>query len=75
MSRNLLVLLTIIISSCGNIKTENVSVDFNDTITSELQNNDGESKAVYIAIASMISPKETYIYYISPFFFILLCFS
>jgi len=46
-----------------NINKEETSVDFNDTVSVELQYNDGEGEAVYIAIASMISPKETYIYY------------
>ena len=62
MNRGLLILFAFIVASCTNINTENVTVDFTDTIATDLDNND-ESKAVYIAIASMTSPKETYIYY------------
>lgn len=62
MNRGLLILLAVIIVSCTNIKTENVTVDFTDTIAMDLDNNN-EPKSVYIAIASMTSPKETYIYY------------
>ena len=63
MNRYLLILLSVFVMSCDNISTENVTVDFNDTVSTGLQNNEGEAEAVYIAIASMTSPKETYIYY------------
>ncbi len=63
MIRYLLILLSVFVISCDNISTDNVTVDFNDTVSTELQNNEGEVEAVYIAIASMTSPKETYIYY------------
>ena len=62
MNRALLIILMAFVVSCNNVDTENVTVDFTDTIARGLDNND-ESKAVYIAIASMTSPKETYIYY------------
>lgn len=62
MYRGFLILLMVFVSSCTNFETERVTVDFNDTIAREVDNND-RSKVVYIAIASMTSPKETYTYY------------
>ncbi len=58
----LLLVLTFFIS-CTNTKNDKVIVDFSDTAIKEHSLNDDGSKAVYIAIASMTSPKETYIYY------------
>lgn len=49
--------------SCTNSNKEKVVVDFAETTTSNINGNDEETKPVYIAIASMTSPKETYIYY------------
>jgi phosphonate transport system substrate-binding protein len=62
MTRSLIILLMFFSASCNYVDTESVTVDFNDTIAKGLENND-EPKAIYIAIASMTSPKETYIYY------------
>ena len=58
----LLLVLTFFIS-CTNTKNDKVIVDFSDTAIKEHSLNDDGTKAVYIAIASMTSPKETYIYY------------
>ena len=65
MNFNKLVILLIlnICVSCTNTKNDKVIVDFSDTAIKEYSINDDGSKAVYIAIASMTSPKETYIYY------------
>ena len=61
---NLVIIFTLILSiSCTNTKNEEVTVDFADTVIKEHNINNDRSKAVYIAIASMTSPKETYMYY------------
>lgn len=62
MTRSLIILLLLFSTSCTYVNTESVTVDFTDTIAKGLDNSD-EPKAIYIAIASMTSPKETYIYY------------
>ena len=49
--------------SCSNFNDEKAVVDFADTLVSEKNTRRNEPKAVYIAIASMTSPKETYVYY------------
>ena len=49
--------------SCTNSSNKKVVVDFTDTSTIDHDTDNNRSKAVYIAIASMTSPKETYIYY------------
>ncbi len=49
--------------SCTNTKNEKAVVDFADTTIKETSINDDGTKPVYIAIASMTSPKETYMYY------------
>ncbi len=54
--------MSILIFSCTNPHEDKVVVDFADT-NSMQQDTNKLSKAVYIAIASMTSPKETYIYY------------
>ncbi len=59
----ILLLLLTFFNSCTNTQNEKVIVDFNDTNIKANSLNDDGSKAVYIAIASMTSPKETYIYY------------
>lgn len=63
MRQNILTLIVIFSFSCTNSNNEKVVVDFADTVAAEQDTNNVGSKAVYIAIASMTSPKETYIYY------------
>ena len=63
MSRKVLILMLILNFSCTNFNKEKVVVDFTDTSAKEHDNVNNKSKEVYIAIASMTSPKETYIYY------------
>ncbi len=53
----------ILILSCNKPDKKETIVDFADTISSIKNNNEEKNKIVYIAIASMTSPKETYIYY------------
>ena len=61
---NIILLLILTISiSCTNTFNEKVVVDFADTAIKENRINNKGPDAVYIAIASMTSPKETYIYY------------
>ena len=61
---NLILILILTFSiSCTNTNNEKAVVDFADTIITEHNINNDGSKAVYIAIASMTSPKETYTYY------------
>lgn len=61
---SLILILTVVTSiSCTNTKNEKVTIDFADTVIKEHNINEDGSKAVYIAIASMTSPKETYMYY------------
>jgi phosphonate transport system substrate-binding protein len=56
-------ILFIFCISCTNTKNEKVTIDFSDTVIKDHTINKDGSKAVYIAIASMTSPKETYMYY------------
>ena len=49
--------------SCVNSHKGKVVVDFDENATKDQNGNAEGSKAVYIAIASMTSPKETYSYY------------
>lgn len=56
-------LFLIIIVSCNNNHKEATVVDFADTISNEHNISLNTEREVYIAIASMTSPKETYIYY------------
>jgi len=63
MKKNFIVLMLVVFASCTNINNSETVVDFNDTISSELPNIDDGQKAVYVAIASMTSPKETFTYY------------
>lgn len=49
--------------SCTNSNNEKAVVDFSDTTPIEQNINHNGGKPVYIAIASMTSPKETYIFY------------
>lgn len=50
-------------SSCTSPTNRKTVVDFADTVSLEQDTNDVNSKIVYIAIASITSPKETYTYY------------
>jgi len=59
----LLFLLSILVFSCTNSNSEKTVVDFSDTRPSKHSMNEKGVEPVYIAIASMTSPKETYIYY------------
>ncbi len=63
MNKLIFILIVVFGLSCANSNNKNVVVDFADTILMEQDTNNSKSKAVYIAIASMTSPKETYIYY------------
>ncbi|MFK5856271.1 MAG: phosphate/phosphite/phosphonate ABC transporter substrate-binding protein [Bacteroidota bacterium] len=58
-----ILILLVFCISCTNTKNEKIDVDFADTAIKGRTINDDGTKAVYIAIASMTSPKETYIYY------------
>ncbi|RLD73074.1 MAG: hypothetical protein DRJ10_18280 [Bacteroidetes bacterium] len=63
MNKFILILIVIFGLSCTSSNNDKVVVDFSDTITIEQDTSVLGSKIVYIAIASMTSPKETYIYY------------
>ena len=63
LNKLILILILAFSISCTNTKNEKAVVDFSDTAIQEHNNNIDGSKAVYIAIASMTSPKETYMYY------------
>ncbi len=56
-------LLTVLITSCGTQEGEKELVDFSEQNNSDDRAINKESKDVYIAIASMTSPKETINYY------------
>ena len=58
-----LIFIVLLIVSCTNPNNENTTVDFADTSLAEHETHNTKSKTVYIAIASMTSPRETYIYY------------
>jgi len=61
-----IVLLTIFffgLLSCTNYEKRKVDVDFSDTITLKSSNSGDSLSPVYIAIASMTSPRETFNYY------------
>lgn len=49
--------------SCSNNNIEKESVDFSDTLAKNHNQDSDSNHVVYIAIASMTSPKETHIYY------------
>lgn len=49
--------------SCNNFEKQKTSIDFSDTVSTELQNDTTRISPVYIAIASMTSPRETFNYY------------
>ena len=67
MIKNILLLITVLVLgiSCNNSNKKRTIIDFDDN-SSNSQNNTKEinnPKAIYIAIASMTSPKETYKHY------------
>ena len=57
-----LIVLTFLLS-CTSTSNEKVVVNFSETSTQDTDVVGNDSKEVYIAIASMTSPKETFIYY------------
>ncbi len=61
--KSISLLLIIISISCTNTNKEKVRVDFSESDIPDQTRINNETKPVYIAIASMTSPKETYIYY------------
>lgn len=61
--RNILFIMFLLIVSCTNSNKNKVVVDFEDTIHKDREEMKSPAKVVYIAIASMTSPKETIIYY------------
>ncbi len=67
MIKNILLLITVLVLglSCNNSKSKRTVIDFDDnSIDSQNNNKDiNKTKAIYIAIASMTSPKETYKHY------------
>lgn len=63
MSKVLFFVISILSFSCTNLNNEKVIVDFTDTASMQPNINNNGTKPVYIAIASMTSPKETYTYY------------
>ncbi len=63
MTRHIFFLLMILSLSCTKSGNEENLVDFADTLSTEKDTINKSTKVVYIAIASMTSPKETYIYY------------
>ena len=63
MTRYIFLLLITLSFSCTNSSNEKVVVDFAETTAKGLDEDANGPKAVYIAIASMTSPKETFVYY------------
>jgi len=63
MNRTIFLLLVLFGFSCTNSENNKTVVDFSDTTPAEVNIHHHGTKPVYIAIASMTSPKETYIYY------------
>jgi len=59
-----LILLSFLISSCRNKDNDQtVVVDFNDEIAPTLKYENENNRPIYIAIASMTSPRETFTHY------------
>lgn len=63
MNRFLFFLISLVCFSCNNPNEPKSVVDFSETDSSNTDTITKKTKPVYIAIASMISPKETFIYY------------
>lgn len=55
--------ISALLISCNNFKNRNTIVDFSDSISVEQLENTDSLSPVYIAIASMTSPRETFNYY------------
>ena len=62
MTRYIIILFLIISVSCSQSRKEKAVVDFSES-SSKHTNENLNDKTVYIAIASMTSPKETFTYY------------
>jgi|LGOV01.1.fsa_nt_gb phosphonate transport system substrate-binding protein len=59
-----LILVLALNLSCNNSNNKRTVIDFKETsVKNNTENNIDKPKAIYIAIASMTSPKETYKYY------------
>ncbi len=56
-------IFTISLSSCTNYVKKQVNVDFSDSTQKELKPGNDSITPIYVAIASITSPRETYIYY------------
>ena len=63
LSKPLVFIALAFLLSCTNSSNEKVVVNFNETTTTDKDLVGNDSKEVYIAIASMTSPKETFTYY------------
>lgn len=63
LSKPLVLIALVFLLSCTNSSNEKVVVDFTETTTTDMDLVGHDSKEIYIAIASMTSPKETFIYY------------
>ena len=63
MKLRIIILFVVLGTGCTTNNSKDNVIDFSDTNVSEHNKNSNGSKSVYIAIASMTSPKETYIYY------------
>lgn len=63
MKRIAILLTLFLFFGCTNTNTQNAYVNFADTTDQKSSVNNNEVNAIYIAIASMTSPKETYSYY------------
>lgn len=56
-------LLTISLSSCTNFEKKQVNVDFSDSTNRVIKTESDTISPIYVAIASITSPRETFIYY------------
>jgi len=63
MNRISLIFLALFVSSCINDNSEKAIIDFGDGSAKSKEGFVEETSEIYIAIASMTSPKETVIYY------------
>ncbi len=60
---NYLLMLFIFFVSCNNQKSEKTIIDFNEKAIIDTDNRNKDNTPIYIAIASMTSPRETFTYY------------
>ena len=63
LSRLLFILISVLSLSCNNSRNNRAVVDFEEATVEATIEKNNKTKAIYIAIASMTSPKETYKYY------------